>query len=153
MAFLSFRNDKNMNDSIKLNKLNNNTYTSNMLYTYYIKEKKNLSIQNDKSHNNRMNNILKLNNKSLRLSSFGKYPEIFKKLFFKTKKIPSNNNKSIRHYDMKSPNLFLNSSKKKYPKKISKYKNNNTENNNSFKEKYKLFNIRRQNKNMNIYNK
>ena len=160
-VFLSYRNDKIMNGDLKpnkLNKLNTNTYSSNILYTNYIKAQKNLNTISDKSPNI-MNNKMKLanlNNNSLRLSPINKNSEFLKKLFFNRKNIPSNNKKIISHNGMKSPILFLNSSKTIYTKEIkniSKYKKNNTVNKNSFKAKNILFNIGKQSKNGNIYNK
>ena len=100
--------------------------------------------------------LANLNNNSLRLSPINKNSEFLKKLFFNRKNIPSNNKKIISHNGMKSPILFLNSPKTIYTKEIkniSKYKKNNTVNKNSFKAKNILFNIGKQSKNGNIYNK
>ena len=155
-VFFSYRNDKKVN-GLKLNNLSTNNKPINVLYTNYIKGQKNINTQNDKSYQLGDNKIkfINIKNKSLRLSPL-KNPDFFKKIFFNRKSIPSNIKKKINHNGMKSPLIYLKTSKVIYPKeiyKISKYNNNNTIGNNSFREKNKIKNIKKSNKNANINNK
>ena len=69
-----------------------------------------------------------------------KNPEYFTNLFFNNKIIPSNKTKMINHKGIKSPLIYLKTSKSIYPKaiyNISKNKNRKTINNNSYREKNK----------------
>ena len=145
-VFFSYRNDKKIN-GIKLNNLSTNNKPINALFSNYMKGQKNLNTQNNKSYQLGNNKIkfLNIKNKSLRLSPL-KNPDFFKKLFFNKKNILSNNSKVISHNGIRSPLIYLKTSKIIYPKaiyNISKYKNNNTICNNSYRERNIIKNIRK----------
>ena len=156
--FYSNRNEKKINRNLKLNNLNSNTYSINLLYNNYIKGKNNINNQLEKSYNKinkNRNNLINLKTKTFRLSPRSKNNGFLKKFFF-NRIIPSKSKKIISHNGVKSPIIYLNSSKTTYNKEytINNNRNNITINSNkSINDKSGMTNIKRQSKVINIFKK